>query len=54
MARIAIGADEKKKLYMLGGVAAALGVAIFALYLPHGAKPTTPTPTPASMQRRNG
>ena len=50
MARLAIGADEKKKLYILGGLLAAIGVVVVVLYLPKGSKTArtpTATPTPA-------
>lgn len=57
MAGLAIGADEKKKLYLLGGLFAALAVVGVVVYLPRGAgKTTTPvaTPTPAAIAKAPG
>jgi hypothetical protein len=53
MARLAIGADEKKKLMFLGGLLAAIVVVVVVLYLPKGSKttaepPKTPTPPVSS------
>ena len=45
MAGLAIGSDEKKKLYILGGLLAAIGVVIVVLYLPKGSGKTSNTPT---------
>ena len=45
MARIAIGAEEKKKLYVLGGLLAAIMVVVFVLYRPTG---NAPADTPAA------
>jgi hypothetical protein len=45
MARVAIGAEEKKKLYVLGGLLAAIMVVVFVLYRPTG-KSSSPDETP--------
>ena len=42
---LAIGADEKKKLYILGGLLAAIGVVVVVLYLPKGGSKTSTTPS---------
>lgn len=51
MARVAIGADDKKKMYVLGGLLAAIGVVVVVLYVPRGKSKTATTPaaTPTPM-----
>lgn len=44
MAGLAIGADDKKKIYVLGGLLAAIGVVVVVLYVPRGGSKTKPTP----------
>jgi hypothetical protein len=48
MARVAIGAEEKKKLYVLGGLLAAIILVVVVLYVPHGGSktPAPPVTTP--------
>lgn len=48
MARLAVGADEKKKLMFLGGLVVAILVVIVVLYLPKGKKTTTEPETNAA------
>jgi len=57
MARLAIGADEKKKLYVLGGLLAAIVVVGVVVFVPRGASTTTttttgttPIPTPGAVK----
>lgn len=48
MARIAIAPEERKKLYVLGGLLAAIILVVVVLYVPRGGSKTA-VPTPAAI-----